>query len=199
MAFAVPFGFGSRDAAERRPRNRRSGDVRSYVAIAECVVPTLVPKPRSLTVTQGNLRCQESAAKRLVGLPWVTLGYVGSWNLFTENPRVGGSIPPLATILFIQKSYNPFSPNSLCQVFSRIYIAAGVKGATSHSGRRKFITKWAQRKLEFRCDAYPLLGMNSGRVEGEFDIGHGAATGDRCDNQQHAGLAVRVVSAKAWA
>ena len=74
MAFAVSFGFGGRDAAERRPRNRRSGDVWSYVAIAECVVPTLVPKPKSLTVTQGNLRCQESAAKRLVRLPWVMWG-----------------------------------------------------------------------------------------------------------------------------
>ncbi len=63
----------------------------------------------------------------------------------------------------------------------------------------KWAPKWAQRKLEFRRDAYPLLGMNPGRMQGEFDIGHGAATGDRCDNQQHAGLAVRVVSAKAWA
>jgi hypothetical protein len=30
---------------------------------------------------------------------WVSLSYGGLWNLFTENPRVGGSIPPLATIL----------------------------------------------------------------------------------------------------
>ena len=32
-------------------------------------VPTLVPKLGSLTVTQGNLRRSESAAKRYVGLP----------------------------------------------------------------------------------------------------------------------------------
>jgi len=30
----------------------------------------------------------------------VTLGHVGLWYLFTENPRVGGSIPPLATTFF---------------------------------------------------------------------------------------------------
>ncbi len=30
----------------------------------------------------------------------VSLGHAGSPNLFTENPRVGGSIPPLATNLF---------------------------------------------------------------------------------------------------
>ena len=28
---------------------------------------------------------------------WVTSGYGGLWMLFTENPRVGGSIPLLAT------------------------------------------------------------------------------------------------------
>ena len=30
--------------------------------------------------------------------PWVILGHAELLNLFTENPRVDGSIPPLATI-----------------------------------------------------------------------------------------------------
>ena len=36
-----------------------------------------------------------------------------------------------------------FSANTLCQMINEIYRAAGIQGATSHSGRRGFITSLA--------------------------------------------------------
>lgn len=57
---------------------------------------------------------------------------------------------PNSPLIYSQKSYGHFSPNSLCQAFSRIYGAAGVYGATSHSGRRGFITKIASHGTSAR-------------------------------------------------
>ena len=65
---------------------------------------------------------------------------------YSELPKHNADFP----LIYSQKSRRPFSPNSLCQVFSRIYASAGVKGATSHSGRRGFITKLASKGVSAR-------------------------------------------------
>jgi len=48
-------------------------------------------------------------------------------------------------LIYSQKDYGAFSANSLCQLFAPLYAAAGINGASSHSGRRSFITKLANK------------------------------------------------------
>lgn len=43
-----------------------------------------------------------------------------------------------------------FSPNTLCQLLNCIYQACGIEGASSHSGRRSFITKMANKGVSIK-------------------------------------------------
>ena len=52
-------------------------------------------------------------------------------------------LPAVDSPLLVTQKNTAFSANTLCQLFGQLYRAAGIKGATSHSGRRGFITKLA--------------------------------------------------------
>lgn len=52
--------------------------------------------------------------------------------------------------IYSQRVRNGFTPNTLSQEFKTIYNKAGIDGASSHSGRRTFITKLAQKGVSVR-------------------------------------------------
>jgi len=51
--------------------------------------------------------------------------------------------PKRSAPLIASQKGGPFSANSLCQLLGRTYADAGIVGASSHSGRRWFITQLA--------------------------------------------------------
>ncbi len=60
-----------------------------------------------------------------------------------------------------------FSPNCLCQWFFWTYKRAGINGASSHSGRRSFITNLAQKGIGVRVLA-SLAGHKSIMVTQQY-------------------------------
>ena len=52
--------------------------------------------------------------------------------------------------LFVSKWGKAMSPNSLVQVFGRFYKLAGLSNASSHSGRRSFLTGLAHKGVNMR-------------------------------------------------
>jgi integrase/recombinase XerD len=70
------------------------------------------------------------------------------------------SHPPGSTPLFSSQKRDAFTSNTLCQTLNTIYRRAGLDGASSHSGRRSFITALASKGVGVRVLA-ALAGHRS--------------------------------------
>jgi len=62
--------------------------------------------------------------------------------------------------LFRSQKHRGFNANTMCQLFGNIYNRCGIRGATSHSGRRTFITNLASKSVSVRVLAL-LAGHSS--------------------------------------
>ncbi len=62
--------------------------------------------------------------------------------------------------LFVTQKGNAFTPNVMCHLFRSIYNDMGMEGASSHSGRRTFITNLAAKGVGVRVLA-ALAGHQS--------------------------------------
>lgn len=77
-------------------------------------------------------------------------------HLYLKQAEVSADGRPL----FSTQKRTAFSANTLCQTMNAIYRRAGIEGATSHSGRRSFITTLASKGIGVRVLA-ALAGHRS--------------------------------------
>jgi integrase/recombinase XerD len=84
------------------------------------------------------------------------------------------AVPPTAPsskLFYSQKSAsNGFTANTLTQFFHHLYRAAGIDGASSHSGRRTFITNLAAKGVGVRVLASLAGHRNISTTQAYIDV-----------------------------
>ena len=71
---------------------------------------------------------------------------------------------------FVTQKGNPFTANAICHLFKAIYLQGGLAGASSHSGRRTFITDLAAKGVSVRVLAALAGHLNISTTQRYIDI-----------------------------
>lgn len=97
--------------------------------------------------------------------------YIGE-KLRKELAAYAQTLPAFGadTPLFRTQKRSAFNPNTLCQHFHWLYRRAGVDGASSHSGRRTFITKLASKGVSVRVLAALAGHANIATTQAYIDV-----------------------------
>ena len=108
--------------------------------------------------TKGNDSCTVLANKRLR----------------TQLAKYAAQYPkqlqkPAAPLLFSAKG-GGFSPQTIVNLFQRFYRSAGIAGASSHSGRRQFVTELADKGINARVVQALARHKNLGTTQRYIDI-----------------------------
>lgn len=84
----------------------------------------------------GELRLPNIASKGRCGGRWLPL-HRDLVDLLRMMPRCG-------SLVFLNRSGKALTPNTVAQRFKQLYVACGLEGCSSHSGRRGFATRLAK-------------------------------------------------------
>lgn len=86
---------------------------------------------------------------------------IESFSEYVEERRKGdGDLFSYDAPLFRSQRGSSFTPNTLQQLFHRMYAAARVQGASSHSGRRSFATTLIEKGVDIKAIS-TLMGHSS--------------------------------------
>lgn len=81
-------------------------------------------------------------------------------DFIEDRKNCEGILWNIESPLFKSQKGNSFSPNSLQQLFHRMYADAKIQGASSHSGRRTFATTLIEKGVDIKAVS-TLMGHSS--------------------------------------
>jgi integrase/recombinase XerD len=84
-----------------------------------------------------------------------------------ERKNIEGILFNTESPFFRSQKGNSFSPNSLQQLFHRMYSDAKLHGASSHSGRRTFATNLIERGVDIKAVS-TLMGHSSVTMTAQY-------------------------------